>query len=543
MNPFTMRLASLAVTAALLSGCAAQQETAGQRSANQQLVVGFGYEPVNLDPALFPTAEEATLGITFFEGLLRVGKDGKPEAGAADRWEISTDGTVYTFHMRENAKWSDGKPVTAKDFEYAWMRVLDPAVESPSASMLGPIKNALAYHEGKADKASVGIKALSDSELQVTLEKPTSYFLGLLATFTFAPVRSDIVEKVPSTWSTKSQLLISNGAFHVKQWQHKFEIVAEPNAYYWDRQEVKLSRLTFKLDGTSTGQWADFGDGAIDLGSALPKDLNVKEEVQKGTITSSPYLGSGFMMFNTTHKPFDDPRVRKALGLVIDKQALAALDQSGQTPAGGFVPPGMPDAADQGDFRAIGGDLQPVQRQEQHIAEAKKLLAEAGYPGGQGLPEVSYLGAREFAAEVAKDFSLLGVQLKYTDDTSAIFWNRVDQGDYDLLEYAWIADYSDPINFLEVPANSPFFNIGPAYTQKLQESATILDPAKRFQTLHDAEKLLLDSYGIIATLNSKDNYYRQPYVKDYIRTVRSEPIYRYVSIDEAQKQQLQAKQK
>lgn len=528
----------LGMAATLLFGCTGQNETGTVRSSNQQLVVSLNGEPQNLDPALWPTVEESTLGITFFEGLLRLGKDGQAEAGAADRWEMSSDGLTYTFHIREDAKWSDGEPVTAKDFEFAWLRVLDPETNATNVSLLEPIKNAMNYNQGKAKQEDVGIRAVDDSTLEVILEEPTPYFLDLLPGLTFAPVRSDIIEKVPLTWSTKAQLLITNGAFRITRWEHKYLIEAEPNPYYWDEASIKLAKLVFKLDGSVQGKYADFQDGIVDIGTAFPKELDIDQQIKENKVVSNAFLGTGYLQFNTLREPFDDVRVRKALGLVIDKNAIAQIRHAGEKPAGGVVPPGMPDADPQVDFRETGGNLQPIEQTADQIAEAKELLAEAGYPEGKGLPTVSYLGNIAYAEVLKENFALIGVELSFHQETGAVYWDRFGRGDYDLLEFGWIADYSDPYTFLGTFADSSFIEIDPTFREKLDAANAIVDTKQRFTVLHEAEEILLESYAVIPLLYKVDNYYVQPYVKDYYRTVRSEPIYRYVTIDEALKHEL-----
>lgn len=515
-----------------LFGCSQKTETQIERSPNQVLTVGDYYEPSSLDPGTWGTMEESLIGLNLFEGLLRVGKDGNPEPGMAKKWDISNDQLTYTFHLRIDAKWSDGKPVTANDFEFSWLRVLNPETGSGTAYMMEPIKNAAAYNIGEAKKEDVGIKALDTHTLQVKLEQPTPYFLGLVSSFTFSPVREDVIKKVPKTWSTKAQLLVSNGPFHVTNWEHKYKIEAEVNPHYWDQKNIKLSQLILRFDGTTNGQWADFQDGNIDIGTSIPYTVNLEEEINKGDIISHPIQGTQFFQFNTTRKPFDDLRVRKALALVIDKEKIVENRGFGENAAGGIIPIGMPDYDSNTDFRKIGGEVQPVKRTEAHIEEAKRLLAEAGYPNGESFPVVNYLGSNSLVPILEDGFSKLGIKINAPELPDSVYQEKLANNDFDLNDSNWFADFSDPINFLAPFTAYDFISINQEFYEHIDKSYILTDPKKRFEALHEAEKSLLESYAVVPYVYNVDIYSIQKHVKGFVRTARTEPLYRLAYIDE-----------
>jgi Bacterial extracellular solute-binding proteins, family 5 Middle. len=389
-------LAALLVLSMALSACSGQtthQNQESQQSGKQTAPIEITYnlqtEPRSVDPAKNTAIDGGTVIYHVFEGLTRLDKNNKAEPAVAEKWDVSSDGLTYTFHLRDGVKWSDGKPVTAKDFEYAWKRVLNPDTGSEYAYQLYYIKNGEKYNKGEAKAEDVGVVAKDDKTLELTLESPTPYILELLAFFTYMPVRQDIVEKDPDGWAQNPETYIGNGAFVMKEWNHNDSIVFEKNPNYWDAGRIKPDKLTFVMINDASTELAAFDNNQIDFGDNPPAN-DFPRLREDGVLHIDPSLATYGYVFNTKKAPFDNPKVRKAFSLAIDRKAIVETPpQVGQKPAGGWVPPGLPDADATKDFREIGGDYYDVNKAS--VEEAQKLLAEAGYPGGKGLPEITLL--------------------------------------------------------------------------------------------------------------------------------------------------------
>lgn len=511
-----------------LAGCAGKTETkeggktAEVQMAKEQVIkYNLGADPETLDPAKATGAPEHTVMNALFEGLTRYDKDGKIGPGMAEKWEISEDGTKYTFHLRD-AKWSNGETVTARDFEYAWLRALDPKTASDYAYQLYYLKNGEEYNSGKiTDPAQVGVKAIDDKTLEVTLKAPAPQFLGLTAFATLYPVNKKAVEADPEAWFKKAETLVTNGPFKFKSWTPKQQVVVEKNENYWDAQAVKLNQVVFTMVESADTELTMFKTGQIDIANNPPtQELdNLKKD---GSLKIGPQLTTYFYRFNVTRKPLDNPKVRKALALAIDREAIVKnVTKAGQTPADGFVPVGFPDAAPGEDFRKVGGSLVKTF----DVEEARKLLAEAGYPEGKGFPELTILyntseNHQKIALAIQEMWKKnLGINVKLVNQEWKVYLKSQSNLDYDISRSGWGADYLDPMTFMDMfVTNGGNNNTGwsnAQYDELIKKANLEADPAKRMQYMHDAEKILMDEMPIAPIY-----FYTHPYLmKDNLKDV------------------------
>lgn len=464
------------------------------------LVFINGAEPETLDPAIITGQPEGRVVNALFEGLCAYDQDGRAVPGVAAAWEVSPDARTYTFRLRPEAKWSDGQPVTAKDFLNSWKRTLTPATGSQYNYQLFPIRNAQAFAEGKlADFSEVGVSAPDAHTLVVELENPTPYFLELCAFPTLHPVRTDLIDRVGDDW-VKPEHIISNGAYALKAWRINDRITLEKNPHYWNRDAVALGSVDVLPISDANVAFNFFASGLADLvmdkGLAPPALL---EEMKKQPwFHAAPFLGIYFLRYNCERGPFADERVRRAFSLAIDKNRIVEkITRAGELPAPGFVPPGIPGYAG---TDGIGFDPDA----------ARRLLAEAGYPGGAGFPLVSYLYSKsELNEAIAVELQSmwresLGVNVNLVRQEWKVYLNSLSLLDYDIARSSWVGDYPDPNTFLDMfltgGGNNRTGWSSPAYDRLIAAAARELDPPKRFDLLRRAEDLLVKQAVPIAPI-------------------------------------------
>ena len=460
----------------------------GWRAFRQELVFNNGAEPETLDPHVMTGVPEHTLALALFEGLT----SHHPETlqalpGVAEWWEISDDGTVYTFHLRRDAKWSNGDPVTAEDFRWSWKRALDPATASQYAYQLYAVVNAQRFNAGETkDFAEVGCEAVDAHTFRVTLAAPTPYFLDLTSFETLMPVHRATVEEHGIAW-TQPRNFVGNGPFVVSEWKPRDEIVMTPNPHYWNAGIVRLRTIRAKaLDDMNTA-YNEYLAGKLDWMKAIPQK-RIDEVQQHPDYYVWPYLGSYFYRFNVTRKPFDDVRVRKAFNAAVDKDSLCRNTlKAGQIPATGFVPPGI-----HGYEGVTGHPYDPE--------GAKALLAEAGFPGGRGFPDVELLyntsEAHQQVAEVISSMwrEVLGINVKLRNMEWKVYLDDVDNLRYQIARAGWIGDYTDANTFMDMfVTDGGNNNTGwwdAQYDRHIAEAAQEQDPLARARLFAQAEEIL-----------------------------------------------------
>ena len=348
------------------------------KSKNTDAVyVNLGAEPKTIDPALNITLQGSTYVTHLFECLTTKYKDIAIQPGAAESWDISEDGLTYIFHLRTNGKWSDGKTLTAKDFEYSWKRVVNPDTASEPSYLFEPILNFSNVNAGKMDVEEFGVKALDDFTLEVKLEYPTAYFLELVNLPVFSPVREDIVEKNPDDWTINPETCIGNGAFKLLERKPDESITVVKNTNYWNKDTIVAEKIKFVLMDNPNSAVAGVKEGILHFSDTFPwQDIDSLRE--EGLIDIATRIGTVYYALNTTNKTLKDKRVRKALSLAIDRNYIIENIVKSGKPAGALVPRGVTDI--KGDFRENAGEYISVEPKDytNNVEEAKRLMAEAG---------------------------------------------------------------------------------------------------------------------------------------------------------------------
>jgi oligopeptide transport system substrate-binding protein len=487
----------------VIAGCGGDKPEAQVDSQEMVVRYNVGTPPETIDPALSTGIPEATIQAQIFEGLTRLDENQIPQPAAAESWEVSDDKTVYTFHIRKDAKWSNGDPVTAEDFAFAWERALNPANAADYAYQLYNIKNAAAYNKGEiTDPSQLGIEVVDEKTLKVTLESPAVHFLSLTAFHTLYPVHKATVEADPEGWSLSADTLIGNGAFKVEKWENNvMEFV--PNENYWNKDVVKIDRLIFTMVENENTELTMFENDELDMTHTAPLAELERLETE-GKLKIYPYLGTYYYIFNTQKKPFDDVRVRKALALAIDRQALIDnVVKGGRKPALAFVPYGLPDM-DGSDFRENGGTYY----KDADIETAKQLLAEAGYPDGKGFPEIEILyntsESHKIVAETIQEMwkQNLGItNVTLTNQEWGVYLNSRDEGDFMVARAGWIGDYPDPLTFLDMwttgNGNNNTFWGSEQYDRLIETVRNSSDQKERMTLMHQAEDILMENMPIM----------------------------------------------
>jgi len=461
------------------------------------LVIVNGAEPESLDPAIITGLSEMRIVSAMFEGLTRLDpKTVVPGPSLSDRWEISPDGLVYTFHIRTNAVWSTGEPITAEDFVYSWIRALDPATASDYAGQLYYLKNAEDFNSGKIkDSNLVGVHALDPQTLRVELNHATAFFLDLCAFQTLAVVPRRTIEKYGDHWLMANPLP-SSGAYELVAWRLNDKVRLKKNPRYWDAANTQLNVIDVLPVGLPNTALSLYETGAADV--IWDKDLlpteqfdAIKNRPDSHTFT---YLGTYFFRFNVTRKPFDDVRVRRALALAVDRDRLTRrVTKAGELPADHLTPDGT---ANYHPPHGLGYDPEL----------ARKLLAEAGYPGGKNFPRFQYMfnGAAGGAAKSHEMIAVelqqmwrenLGIEMDLQQVEVKVLYANQSRLDYDVSRSSWIGDYNDANTFLGMFTSTDGNNRtgwkNARYDDLVHEANIEIDKARREQLFQQAEKILV----------------------------------------------------
>lgn len=489
-------------------------------------------EPETLDPGLFTGIIEGNIIVNLFEGLLRYdAKSAEPLPAMAKNWTVSSDGKTYTFYLRDGLTWSDGTPITAKDFFYSWERVLRPATAATYAFQLYPVKNAEEYNQGKiTDSKQLGLKVINDKTFQVTLVNPTPYFLKLAAHQTLAPVNEAAVKKYGATWSFPGKI-VCNGPFVLKQWTPQKEILLVKNEKYWDAANVKLDAVRFLPVPEYETAVKMYEMGQLDNVFELPP-LKVATFKSRPDYIGAPYLNSMYYWFNTKVKPFDDVRVRQALTLAIDRAVITdKVLRRGDLPINSFVPPG------------ITGYTPPAAASLFNPSKAKALLKEAGYgPGGKPFPAVDILynttAEHRAVAEVIQNMwkTHLGIEVKLRNEEWKSYLKSLDTRNYQIGRAGWVGDYVDPATFLDLLSSKNPMNYAgyhnPVYDKLLQDAAKEQNKTLRSRILAKAEALVLKDFPIIPLYVQVKTFLKKPYVKGYYPNMVDVHPLHWVSVED-----------
>ncbi|CAM3324834.1 peptide ABC transporter substrate-binding protein [Brevibacillus invocatus] len=490
----------------------ASSETKGEKVFR----INIGSEPSTADPGLSDDTTSSMVVSTLFDGLTRKGTDEKIHNAVAEKIDISEDGLTYTFHLRDS-KWSNGDPVTAQDFEYAWKRALDPKFASSYAYQLFHIKNAEAYNTGKATPEDVGVKAIDDKTLEVQLINPTPFFLELTAFSTYFPVNKKVAEANPN-WAMEADTHVGNGPYTLAKWEHKNSITYLKNDHYWDKENVKVDRIEVAMIEDNNTALSMFENGELDWAGAptisLPTDA-IPALKDSGKMITKPTASTYYYGFNIEKPPFNNVKIRKAFSYAIDRQQIVEnIMQTGQVPALGFLPPTMA--------------VNPNGYFKDHDTALAKQLLEEGMKelGISKLPPIEVIfntsdGHKKIAEAIQDQWKqTLGADVKISNLEFKVFLDTVDETNYQVSRRGWQGDFNDPVNFLDIfrekKGNNSTNWMSPKYNELLEQASKELDPAKRMQLFGQAEQILMDEMPVAPIYFYTDSWLQGENVKQGI---------------------------
>ncbi|WP_038226983.1 oligopeptide ABC transporter substrate-binding protein OppA, partial [Xenorhabdus bovienii] len=525
VNTTKKRLAAgITVALGMMSGWqafAAQVPAGVQLAEKQVLVRNNGSEPQSLDPHKIEGVPESNIARDLFEGIVINGPNGEILPGVATHWE-NQEFKVWTFHLRKDAKWSNGDPVTAQDFVYSWRRLADPNTASPYASYLqyAHIINVDDVIKGKQKPESLGVKALDDHTFQVTLSEPVPYLVRLLIHSTMSPVHRATVEKYGDRW-TQPQNFVGNGAYKLKSWSINERLVFERSPTYWDNKNTIINQVTFLPISSEVTDVNRYRSGEIDMTySNLPIELfqKLKKEIPD-QLRVNPYLCTYFYEINNQKPPFNDPRVRTALKLGMDRDLITnKVKNQGDTPAYGWVPPYI------ADFKDEKPDWYTKLNQQQRNEEAKKLLAEAGFSKDNPLKisllyNTSDLHKKMAIAAAAIWKKNIGVEVSLENQEWKTFLDTRHQGNYDIARAGWCADYNEPTTFLNVKlsysSNNTAHYKSETFDALMKEALKVKSDAERVEIYKQANALIDKDSAVVPLYYYVSTRLVKPYVGGY----------------------------
>ena len=516
-------LVAAGILTALIAGnvaTAAVVPAGVQLAEKQTLVRNNGSEVQSLDPHKIEGVPESNISRDLFEGLLISDVDGKPSPGVADKWE-NKDFKVWTFHLRKDAKWSDGTPVTAQDFVYSWQRLANPNTASPYASYLqyGHIVNIDDIIAGKKPVTDLGVRAIDDHTFEVTLSEPVPYFYKLLVHSSLSPVPKAVVEKFGEKW-TQPANIVSNGSYKLKDWVVNERIVLERNTNYWDNAKTIINQVTYLPISSEVTDVNRYRSGEIDMTyNNMPIELfqKLKKEIPN-EVHVDPYLCTYYYEINNQKAPFNDVRVRTALKLALDRDIIVnKVKNQGDLPAYSFTPP-----------YTDGAKLVEPEwfkwSQEKRNEEAKKLLAEAGFTADKPLTfdllyNTSDLHKKLAIAAASIWKKNLGANVKLENQEWKTFLDTRHQGNYDVSRAGWCADYNEPTSFLNMvlsdSSNNTVHYKSPAFDKLIADTLKATDDAQRSELYSQAEQLLDKDSAIVPVFYYVNARLVKPWVGGY----------------------------
>lgn len=535
-----LSLVGVLVLSLLLAGCTTTQNNAGEQSegasegspseesnggkaeadGEKVLLLNNGSEPTSLDPPMgFDSVSYSPLN-NLMEGLTRLGEDHTPEEATAEKWDVSEDGKKYTFTIRENAKWSNGEPVTAHDFEYAWKRLADPETASPAAFLTYFIEGAEAFNSGEGSADDMMVKATDDKTLEVTLTAPQAYFLSVISNPAFFPVHKETVEG-NENWAAEADTFVGNGPFKLTEWAHDSELKMEKNEHYWDADTVQLDGVVWKMVDDTNTEYQMYQTGELHT-SDVPPDLS-EQLFAEGKPEVVDQAGTYFYRFNTTMEPFQNENIRKAFSMAVDRQAIVDnVNKIGEKAAHAFVSFGFPEP-DGSDFREKGGNLV-----EFDPDKAKELLEKGMQEEGYDkLPKITltyntddtHKKIAEAMQQMFKDN--LGVDVELVNIEWGVLLEEQTALKLQFSRSSFLHDYADPINALESFITDSSMNrtgwSNEEFDKLIADAKKEADEAKRFELMHEAEKILFEEAPIIPIHFYNQVYLQQDNVKGIVR--------------------------
>ncbi|MGH8501732.1 MAG: peptide ABC transporter substrate-binding protein [Gammaproteobacteria bacterium] len=521
-HALTLTVAAFAMI--FVNGCDAPRPAANQPEVTAMgetvLRKGNGAEPQTLDPHRAQGVPEANILRDLYEGLVSEAPDGSLVPGAAARWEVSPDGKVYTFHLRRNAHWSNGAPLTAGDFVYSLRRSVDPATGSSYAAILSPIRNAVAIINGERPPEALGVQAMGRHSLKITLESPTPYFLGLLTHTTTYPVYRPAVTRFGAAF-TQPGNNVSNGAYTIHEWVVASHVTLRRNPRYWDDANTRIGTVTYFGIDDQEAELRRYRAGELDWTSTVPLgQLAWVRQHLRDEYRAAPYLGTYYYGLNLTRPPFEDDRaLRNALSLAIDRDILVGkVTRGGEIAAYGWVPPGVDNYSGQ----TVAYSAWPRPKQ---IQQARRLYRQAGYSRARPLKlEIRYNTSdahQKIAVVIASMWrEVLGVDTTLVNEEWKVFLQNVQQRRVtQVYRASWIGDYNDAHSFAEL-LHSRFGLNGTGYAnfrydRLLERAARENDQRRRRALLQQAERVLLADHALIPLYYYISKRLLKPYVKGY----------------------------
>jgi len=528
------------ITAVILAGCSPTERAVDVGVRDGVLHIGNGTEPQGLDPHLMTGVPEFHIMDALFEGLVSIDPvTREPAPGVAASWDVSADGRTYTFHLQENARWSDGVPLTAHDFVGSYERIMNPVLAGEYAYLFEIIENGPAYLSGAlTDFDQVGVKAPDDHTLVIRLEHPVPYFLTLITYNCWGPLPLHVLDRFNgrrervSAW-TREGNIVGNGPFRLTRWVPNQVLVVERNPHYWDAATVGLNAIHFHPVESIDTEERMFRSGQLHITNEVPPSkIAALRDQPDSPLRIDPQLGTYYYRFNVTRPPFDDVRVRQALALAIDRELLVTrVTQAGQTAGVSVTPPGT-------------GGFEPTTRVSYDPVAARALLAEAGYPGGAGFPVAELLyntseNHRRIAEAVQQMWKReLGIDVSLYNQEWKVYLDSTHHLNFTIARTAWVAVYDDANQFLEVfttgnPNNMTGWG-SPEYDRLHAESMSETDPQRRRQLLQSLDAMLLREMPAIPIYHYAQSYLIDPRVQGWESNPLDKHPYKHVRLTAAE---------
>lgn len=526
MTYFTRRLIATAFVGTMLS-LSAHAAT---------LNIHNGGDPTSLDPQKISGDWENRIDGDIFEGLVTEDPKDNPIPGQAASWTISPDQKVYTFKLRDGIKWSDGQPVTAQDFVFAFQRLMDPKTAAQYAYLQYTIHNAEKINKGEIkDLTQLGVKAIDDKTLEITLENPTPYFLNALMHYTAYPLPKHVVDAKGDAW-VKVENIVTNGPYKPVEWVPGSHVSNVKNDQYYDAKDVKIDKVNFYTLEDQSAALKRYRAGEFDILTSFPADQY--EWIQKnlpGQAHVVPFLGTYYYVMNATKPPFNDKRVRQALSMAVNREVIGPkILGTGELPMYSWVPPGT---ANYGTPAYVSWKDEPY---KQKVEEAKKLLKEAGY--GPDHPLKAQLryntndNHKRIAVAIAAMWKPLGVDIELYNTETKVHYDEMQRGQVEIGRAGWLADYNDPINFLNLLSTGVEMNYGrwsnKDYDALIKQGNEEIDLKKRAEIYKKAEQLALDDSAAIPIYYYVSQNIVAPKVQGFVDNIQDIHRTRWLSIKE-----------
>lgn len=472
----------------ILGGCGKAEN---QEPEKKEMIVATNSETGSLDPAGMIALTYLAYSVTALDELVTYDENGELEYRAAESYEVNDDSTVWTFHLREDAVWSDGTPVTAADFINTMTRSLKPESGNGYANYLFPIQNAEAIYNGEAEADTLGVEAPDDDTLIFHLEKPCVYFLDLLRLPVYTPSCVKYADEVGSGWDKNPETSVANGPFYLAEYVPEQYFVLKKNEKYWNVDAVKLDQITYRFFDSQEAMANAYESGEVDVAPGLQSTVMELYEGQEDLVVTDT-IATRYIYPNLNVKPLDDVRVRKAINLAIDREELCKIVGEDTEPTVNLIAKYMADKTT-GEYFVDGAE-KPF---EENLEEAKKLLADAGYPDGEGFPTLTYnyptLEMDSDTAQVIQEQlkQNLNINIELNAQELQVNYTERRAGNFDLCRMNWTADFADPYTYLSMLLSNGTYNCSGIRDEKydalVEQSDTETDPAKRAELMHEAE--------------------------------------------------------